>query len=124
MRKQTPKYLPNGVTTVTAVPVAQSPALVSTSKLPSSLRFPLVVISNLALSAFFYAISSEFAAGDLSSVSRSINEWWEIGGLLLAKTAELAVGWWGQYDGRSFGVGSDVAPEEMGSLIEGGLMGV
>ena len=79
-----------------------APALLPTSKIPSQLRFPLVVITNLALSALLYSFISEFAAGDLSSVSRSVNQWWEVSGLLLAKTLELAVGWWGQYDSMYF----------------------
>lgn len=86
--------MPNGI-----APVAESPALLpGVNKLPSQLRFPLVVITNLALSALAFSFTSEYAAGDLSSVSRSINEWWQVIGLLLAKTLEIAVGWWGQYD--------------------------
>ena len=92
------KQMPNGVVPIASSPLPGSPTLLPTSKLPSQLRFPLVVITNLALSALLYSFISEFAAGDLSSVSRSINQWWEVSGLLLAKTLELAVGWWGRYD--------------------------
>ena len=88
------KQMSNGV-----VPVAESPALLpGVNKLPSQLRFPLVVITNLALSALLYSLISDFAAGDLSSVSRSLNEWWQVAGLILAKTLEIALGWYGQYD--------------------------
>lgn len=72
---------------------------VVTSKLPTAMRFPLLVLLSLSLSALLYSVSSELMVGDLSSVSRSLNEWWQVGGLLGCKTLELAVGWWGEFDG-------------------------
>lgn len=90
--------MPNGI-----VPVAESPALFpGANKLPSQLRFPLVVITDLALSALLRSFIADFAAGDLSSVSRSVNEWWQVAGLLLARTLEIALGWYGQYDSTSY----------------------
>ena len=86
---------------VVVVP-ASPPPVAQQSMIPTQLRFPLVVISNLALSALCYSFSSEFAAGDLSSVSRSINEWSQVGGLLFCRVLELALGWWGNYDSMSF----------------------
>ena len=65
---------------------------------PPSLRFPIAVLLNLTLSAALYSITSDFRAGDLSSVSRSINQWWEVMGLLGGKVAELAIGWYGDFD--------------------------
>ncbi|KAI4134529.1 MAG: hypothetical protein LQ347_001452 [Umbilicaria vellea] len=70
--------------------------------LPAALRFPLLVVFSLTLSSVFYSLSSAFTAGDLSSVSRSLNDWWEVAGLVGWKATELAVGWWGEYDGTFF----------------------
>lgn len=72
------------------------PSLIS--KIPTLLRFPLLVLSSLTLSSALYTFASHFTAGDLSSVSRSIDDWWQVAGLIGWKTAELAVGWWGEYD--------------------------
>ena len=85
--------MPNGIV---AVP-APAPAIPASS-VPAPLQFPLLVLLSLTLSAFLYSFTSEFTAGDLSSVSRSINDWGEVVGLLAVKTMELAVGWWGEYD--------------------------
>ena len=68
------------------------------STLPGSLHFPLLVFLSLTLSATLYTVASGFTAGDLSSVSRKLDDWWEVGGLIGWKAAELAVGWWGGYD--------------------------
>lgn len=54
------------------------------SKLPTPLRFPLLVVLSLSLSSLLYSFSAEFTMGELASVSRSLNEWWEVG---------LLVGW-------------------------------
>ncbi|KAA6407937.1 MAG: hypothetical protein FRX48_08288 [Lasallia pustulata] len=80
-----------------ATPLPSAP--ISTTMLPAALRFPLLVLFSLTLSSIFYTLSSAFTAGDLSSVSRSLNEWWEVAGLVAWKTTELAIGWWGEYDG-------------------------
>ena len=71
-----------------------------TSIIPAHLRFPLLVLISLTSSSVLYSLASEFTAGDLSSVSNSLNEWWKIAGLLVWKAAQLAVGWWGNYDGE------------------------
>ena len=92
------KQLSNGVIEVPASVSISSPPALLASKIPNSLRFPLVVLLNLSLSAVLFSISSQYTAGDLSSVSRSVNQWWEVGGLLGCKALELAVGWFGEYD--------------------------
>lgn len=68
------------------------------STLPEILHFPLLVVLSLTLSATLYTFASAFTAGDLSSVSRRLDDWWEVAGLIGWKTAELAAGWWGGYD--------------------------
>lgn len=67
-------------------------------KILSVLHFPFLVLFSLTLSSALYTFASGFTAGDLSSVSRSIDDWWQVAGLIGWKTAELAVGWWGEYD--------------------------
>ena len=69
------------------------------STFPATLQFPVIVVLSLTLSATLYTVASSFTAGDLSSVSRRLDDWWEVAGLVGWKTAELAVGWWGGYDG-------------------------
>lgn len=76
----------------------ETPPSSLTSKIPTLLRFPLLVLSSLTLSSALYTSVSGFTAGDLSSVSRSIDDWWQVAGLIGWKIAELAVGWWGEYD--------------------------
>ena len=70
------------------------------SSIPAPLRFPLLALVSLTSSSVLYSLASEFTAGDLSSVSKRLDDWWAITGLLGWKAAQLAVGWWGDYDGE------------------------
>lgn len=76
-------------------------APVRSSKLPRILRFPLLVTLSLTLSSLLYSFSSQLlkTEGELASVSRRLDQWWEVGALLGWRTFELALGWWGGYDG-------------------------
>lgn len=82
-----------------AVPV---PPLTQPSKIPNVLRFPTLVLASMALSSLLYSVNSQFGTGDLATVMKRRDEWWEIGGLLAWKSMELAIGWWGEYDGNIF----------------------
>ena len=82
-----------------AVAVASSPPILLTNRIPSVLRFPLAVIMSMSLSALLYSLTADLRADDLALVSRRLVEWWQVLGLLGLKAAELAVGWWGGYDG-------------------------
>jgi len=75
---------------------AASPA--PSSGFPAQLRFPVLVILSMTLSSVLYSVASPFTSGDLATVSRSHDEWWEVAGLLGWKAAQLAVGWYGGYD--------------------------
>lgn len=75
---------------------AASPA--SNSKLPAQVRFPLLVVLSLTISSFLYSLVSPFTSGDLATVSKSRDNWWEIVGLLVWKATQLAVGWYGGFD--------------------------
>lgn len=95
------KEMANGAIAV-EVPNPPTPGFVG--RIPVLLRFPALVLLSLTLSAVSYSVSSELMVGDLSSVSRSLNEWWQIGGLLGCKILELGAGWWFEYDSmRAFG---------------------
>lgn len=95
-RKQTPVI----DSSPTAPELPSKPLHTSTSQ--TWFHFPLLVVISLTLSSTFYSLASNFTAGDLSSVSRSLDEWWKVLGLLGWKSAELAVGWWCEYDSMSF----------------------
>jgi len=56
------------------------------SKLPRPLQFPLVVILSLSSSALLYSFAAEYTAGELAVVSRSLNNWWEVGLLVAWRT--------------------------------------
>ena len=75
---------------------AASPA--SNSKLSTQIRFPILVVLSLTISSLLYSLVSPFTSGDLATVSRSRDNWWEIVGLLGWKVSQLAFGWYGGFD--------------------------
>jgi hypothetical protein len=56
------------------------------SKIPPLLRFPLIVVLSLAFSSLSYSLISEYTAGELARVSTSLDQWWEVSGLIIFKT--------------------------------------
>ena len=81
-------------------PPATLPALspAPNTKLPAQLRFPLLVLMTWTLFGTLWSTISPFTAGDLATVSRSRDDWWNIVGLMVWKAALVAVGWYGGYD--------------------------
>lgn len=75
---------------------AASPA--PTSNVPPQIRFPLLVFLSLTISAVLYTVISPFTPGDLSIVSNTQDQWWQIAGLNGWKAVQLAVGWFAGYD--------------------------
>ena len=67
----------------------------------STLRYLILVLSSFALSVAARTFSSYFVEGDLASVTRTIDDWPQISGFLGGRAVELALGWWGRYDGRA-----------------------
>jgi hypothetical protein len=66
-----------------AVAIAyQGDAPLRASKLPRALQFPLVVILSLVSSALAYSFAAEYTAGELATVSRRLDAWWEVAALL------------------------------------------
>ncbi|TGO32828.1 hypothetical protein BHYA_0286g00090 [Botrytis hyacinthi] len=73
------------------------------SKVPDLLRFPLVVVLSLMGSGLAYSLRANYVeAEELGSVSRRYQGWEEAAGLVAWRTAELALGWFGNYDGYDF----------------------
>jgi hypothetical protein len=66
--------------TVTAV-VRHGDTVVRPSKIPPLLRFPLLILLSLTLSSMLYSFTSSQTA-DLASVSRSLDQWWQVGALV------------------------------------------
>ena len=87
LREQPPATVP------TLAPVPRSP-------LPAQLRFPLLVVLTMTFSSLLYSVVSTYTSGDLATVSRSRDEWWEVAGLLGWKTTQLGVGWYAKYDSK------------------------
>ncbi|CAG8939502.1 unnamed protein product [Penicillium salamii] len=76
---------------------AQSSPLAS---IPSPARFVLVVLSSLVLSSVLFTLTSSFTVGDLGPISRHLEEWWEVGGLIGWRALEVGLTWVLGYDGR------------------------
>lgn len=75
-----------------------APLPIRASRLPRHLRFPLLIIISLSLNVAALSIVADGLGYELGSVSRSRNEPWQVAAYLGWKVAELAVGWYGEYD--------------------------
>ncbi len=60
----------------------QGDAVIQHSKIPRFLRFPLVLLLNLTLSALLYSFIADYTMADLARVSRSLDQWWEVAALV------------------------------------------
>jgi hypothetical protein len=65
--------------------VRDGEAPVRTSKLPPLIRFPLLLLLNLTLSALLYSFVAPFIGGELASVSPSGYSWKEAWGLIFVR---------------------------------------
>lgn len=70
------------------------------AKLPPSARYLLVVFGSLFLSSSLLTVFSSQTAGQLAGVSRHLEEWWGIGGLILWRATELGLAWILGFDGE------------------------
>ncbi|CAG7917464.1 unnamed protein product [Penicillium olsonii] len=70
------------------------------ASIPSPARFALVVLSSLVLSSGLFTLTSSFTVGDLGPISRHLEEWWEVGGLIGWRAIEVGLTWVLGYDGR------------------------
>ncbi|GAP86482.1 hypothetical protein SAMD00023353_1900940 [Rosellinia necatrix] len=69
------------------------------SKLPTPLQFPLVAILSLAISELGYSLSWSSTQGVLAAHARLPGTLNEIGAIMGWRLFELALGWFGDYDG-------------------------
>ncbi|KAI0816790.1 hypothetical protein GGR55DRAFT_253876 [Xylaria sp. FL0064] len=69
------------------------------SKLPTPIQFPLVAILNLAISELGYSLLWPYTQGALSTHARLLGTWAEVGAVTGWRLFELALGWFGDYDG-------------------------
>ncbi|KAJ5760899.1 hypothetical protein N7520_008055 [Penicillium odoratum] len=72
---------------------ALGPAVPRLARIPSPARFSLVVLSSLFLSSVSFTLISNLFVGDLSLVSKHLEEWWEVGGLVAWKAVEIGLAW-------------------------------
>lgn len=78
-------------------------ATAQTSRLaciPSLARFILVVLSSLIVSSVLFTFTSTLTVGDLGPISKHLEEWWEVGGLIAWKAVEVGLAWVLGFDGK------------------------
>lgn len=78
-------------------------ATAQTSRLaciPSPARFILVVLSSLVVSSVLFTLTSTLTVGDLGPISKHLEEWWEVGGLIAWRAAEVGLAWVLGFDGK------------------------
>ncbi|RAL01617.1 uncharacterized protein BO80DRAFT_52574 [Aspergillus ibericus CBS 121593] len=63
-------------------------------------RFSLAVFSSLALSSALFSLTTGITLGELGSVSKHLETWWEVGGLMAWKAVEVGLAWILGFDGR------------------------
>ncbi|KAI1816056.1 hypothetical protein GGS20DRAFT_539911 [Poronia punctata] len=94
---------PNKTTTVTISkiekPTVHRSETKSQSRLPTALQFPLVAVLSFVISALGYSLSLPFTKGVLATHSRLLGTWAEVGAISFWRLFELALGWYGEYDG-------------------------
>lgn len=95
-KKQTVSW-DQSISSARAVGSAQSSPLAS---IPSPARFSLVVLSSLIVSSVLFTLTSSFTVGDLGPISKHLEEWWEVGGLIGWKAIEVGAAWALGFDGQ------------------------
>ncbi|KAI1330398.1 hypothetical protein F5Y16DRAFT_16527 [Xylariaceae sp. FL0255] len=71
----------------------------STSKIPTPIQFPLVAVLSFALSQLGYSLAWPLTKGELTTHARLLNTWTEVGIIESWRLFELALGWFGDFDG-------------------------
>ncbi|GIZ39394.1 hypothetical protein CKM354_000278000 [Cercospora kikuchii] len=73
------------------------------SRLPSYIKFPALTLVSLGLSAFLYTVVADYTGPELASVSRNLEERWQLWAILGWKLAELFGAWYLRYDYMDLG---------------------
>ncbi|KAG2412266.1 hypothetical protein HFD88_009823 [Aspergillus terreus] len=63
-------------------------------------RFAAVVFISLGLSSALFTLTSRATLGELGSVSKHLEEWWEVAGLVAWKAVEVGLAWLLGFDAR------------------------
>lgn len=84
------------------------------AKMPRTVRFSLVILSSLVLSSGLLTVFSLQTAGHLAGISKHLEEWWEIVGLILWRATELGLAWVFGFD-SAFCLSSDTV--NTGTLV-------
>lgn len=66
----------------------QGDAVIRPSKIPRPLRFPLVVVLSMVLSAILYSFTADYTVANLAGVSRRYGGWEDIA-VLVASRAQV-----------------------------------
>jgi hypothetical protein len=69
------------------------------ANIPAPARFVLVVLSSLLLSSVLFTFTSSFTVGDIGPISKHLEEWWEVGGLISWRAVEVGLAWVLGFDG-------------------------
>ncbi|KAL4896995.1 hypothetical protein BDV59DRAFT_198440 [Aspergillus ambiguus] len=69
-------------------------------RIPPAVRFILVVLSSLIMSSTLFTLTSRATLGELGRVSKHLEEWWEVAGLMAWKAVEVGLAWILGFDGR------------------------
>ncbi|KAJ6004944.1 hypothetical protein N7540_012743 [Penicillium herquei] len=72
---------------------ALAPVVPHLARIPTPARFLLVVLSSLALSSVLFTLTSGLTVGDLGLVSKHLEEWWEVAGLMSWRAVEVGLVW-------------------------------
>ena len=68
-------------------------------KLGLTSGYVLLVLSSLLTSSALYTLVSPYISNELAAVSRRLDNNYEVVALVAWRMIELAVGWWGRFDG-------------------------
>lgn len=63
------------------------------TRIPSPARFLLVVLGSLIVSSVLFTLTASVTVGDLGLVSKHLEEWWEVGGLMAWRAVEVGLAW-------------------------------
>ena len=63
------------------------------ARIPSLARFFLVVVGSLLVSSVLFTFTSRLTRGDHGLVSKHLEEWWEVGGLVAWRAVEVGLAW-------------------------------
>ncbi len=86
-------------TNMDSPPLARAPPpTYAASRLPSSVRFVLLVLLSFSLSTVLKTLAANYAGAQLALASRKVDEPWQISLFIGWKVVQLTIGWVAGYD--------------------------